>query len=115
RTSATQWLWAIDGTGPSDVWVCGEGGEVDHYDGASWRRVPATTSEALYHLVAVAPDEAWFAGAHGNFFHLVHGSWTEYQVAGDTGSTLWATGPDDVWAAQAFTGVFHWNGSSWAK
>jgi hypothetical protein len=116
RETSLNALWAIDGTGPNDIWVSGDNGEVRHFDGSSWRAVAADTADALYALVAVAPGEVWLGGQRGNVFHLQNGAWTQLHVGGaGMVSSLWATGENDVWAAEFASGVFHWDGSSWGQ
>lgn len=58
-------LYAVNGSGPSDVWAVGDNGTILHYDGRTWRAVPSGVSERLTGVWAASPGEAWVSGTNG--------------------------------------------------
>jgi hypothetical protein len=64
-------LYAVSGTGPSDVWAVGpiDGGSppvVEHWDGTTWSIMKAAgnpkRSYGLLGVVAIAPNDVWAVG-----------------------------------------------------
>jgi hypothetical protein len=136
-------LYAVDGTGPNDVWAVGT--YVDpasgfqslalHWDGAQWTHVPTPTPNAGYWLkavAAIAPNDVWAVGGHGlpYVFHFDGAAWS-YALLPQPGqfgfgiavADLVALAPDNIWAvgwyditgtAHLRTAVWRWNGSSWS-
>jgi hypothetical protein len=93
----------------SDAWgvgVCGEDGGthddvgmtpsgfIEHWDGRTWRRVPAPASGEYDLVRAVSPTDVWAAS-------LAADSWASTQ---QSSATAMPGGP----------AVIHWNGRSWA-
>lgn len=101
-TSGTGSLSGVWGTGPDDVFIVGgseAGGEVYHYDGATW--APMDLPDGVPLLVWVygfGPDDVYSVGVDGAVVHYDGAAWT----ALDSGveDDLWGVfgfGPDDLW------------------
>ena len=59
-----QSVFKVWGTGPDDVWACGFGGILYHFDGDAWARVESTTTRTLLTLHAIE-GEAVAVGGQG--------------------------------------------------
>lgn len=83
RTPSVTHLLAVAATGPDDAWATGscepkgglsseEGGDpvgvIEHWDGGTWRRVPAPPDTGYNAVVALSAKDVWAAGEHG----LIH-------------------------------------------
>jgi hypothetical protein len=112
RDQADGVLFAIAGTSSRDVWTAGQAGELRHFDGTTWQRIPTGVTDDLISLAAVAADEVWVGTSGNNLLHW-NGVWT--RLALSFKPTLWASGPSDVWASAVGAPLFHWDGSSWSE
>ena len=75
-------LLSIDGTGPADIYACGEKGILWHHDGKAWRRLPSPTSFRLNGVRCASPTEVYLCGQSGAFFRGALGSWEDLSAAG---------------------------------
>lgn len=109
-------LYSVDALSPTDIWAVGGTSVLpqeaynitEHWDGTQWSDVPVTSfygysSEALYGVDAIAPDDVWTVGnAGGDYrFHWDGGSWR--RGGGAYGYGLRVTGvsavsANDIWA-----------------
>lgn len=122
-------LLSIWGTGPEDVYAVGgplgNGGFealVLHFDGTSWRELPAGGAESFWWVAGSGADDLWMVGEKGRITHHDGASFTEH-TSGTT-ATLWgavAFGPNDAWAVGGNVGpaepddvVLRWDGASWS-
>jgi carboxypeptidase family protein len=127
-------LYAIDGTGPNDVWAVGEYAHgvsstlVQHWDGSAWTIVPSPNGDPgynkLYGVTAIAPDDVWAVGVDGSYrsltLHWDGAAWTEIPSPSKGEQTTFlavsANEADDVWAVGYSlngTATAHWDGSAW--
>lgn len=99
-------VWA---SGPADVWVLNNAGEVWQFDGTQWHLHPVIGPT----LWGTSPDDVWV----GMRWHYSEGEWTEINLPEDAPGwpRLWGAGPDDVWALDMSTGTpkFHFDGQAW--
>lgn len=58
-------LNSIDGTDERDLYTCGFGGRLFHYDGAAWTQVELRTDEHLNCVRCISHDEVWVCGDNG--------------------------------------------------
>jgi hypothetical protein len=139
-------LYTISARSANDIWAVGslydpgrkrEGVVTLHYNGVDWQVVPTRTgnySDALYGVVAIAPNDAWAVGYIGGGGAItMHWNGTEWGANNPPSrngrqyvlSAVTATAANDVWAVgysrahQANSKptllINHWNGSFWTE
>jgi hypothetical protein len=134
-----QFLRAIDGTGPDDIWAAGyvsDGSGPDpvaqHWDGKRWTThripVPEGASGIVYGLAAVARDDVWAVGlVPGPQYPPILAHWDGRrwkELAPPIGPSparlilrsVDALASDDIWAvgtADSLPAAFHWDGHHW--
>lgn len=124
---ATNQLFRVWGSGPSDVWVVGDevvGGGLEaiilHFDGSAWSIAYTEAIQDFGSVWGSGPDDVWASGL-GDTVHFDGKTWSK---AGPTSASvhafgLWGTGPRDVWAWGTEDGgdngeIFHYDGSRWS-
>jgi hypothetical protein len=81
-------VYAIDGTGPDDLWAVGEsGGEalVLHWDGTSWKRKSVAHAGPLTAVHVHGSTDVWAAGG-GFAIHWNGKAWSEARLFAETRS-----------------------------
>ncbi len=113
-TSLPGELFAISGSGPTDVWVTGETANVHHYPGTWTTNIDPGAGATYFAILALTPSDVWVSTFTPNK-QTVHftGSWTPEAASGATFQSFHSSGPDDLWGAGG-SKVGHWTGSSWA-
>lgn len=136
-------LRAVDGVAPDDIWGVGDGRWISgpqrawvlHWDGAAWSHVPSPPQDdelmmsQLFDVVAIAADDVWAAGSYSDptsgdqgalFLHWDGANWTEHRVptspfSGARG--IAALAADDIWAAGGGgqNVYFHFDGAGWSE
>lgn len=112
---ARHWLFDIEGTGPSDIWACGNNGAMFHFDGAQWQAVDMGSNGAIVRMYR-DPAGALYACGHGGKIWRNSGTaWSSME----TGTSL------DLYTLGSYLGNVHAGGrdgillrlagSSWAK
>jgi len=81
-------FYGVDSDGADDVWICGGGGMIFHYDGSQW--TPADTGDAGLRDIEVTggDGDGLTAGGGGKVYDLSDGKWI--QEATPTGQNLTA-------------------------
>jgi hypothetical protein len=121
---------AIATTGPTDVWVTGNG-PILHYDGTSWTSAFNDFNSTFGSLWANSPTDAWAVGYYpgpnsmlaGSVAHWNGTAWADVTDVPPTNQLfdVWASGPGDVWVVgdevvgaglQAI--ILHYNGTAWS-
>ncbi|AKU95070.1 hypothetical protein AKJ09_01734 [Labilithrix luteola] len=109
-------LYAIWGSGPTDIWVGGVNG-VFHGTGAtsatlSWTRFPTESNVPVLQMWGTGANDVWAVGNNGTISRIYHyggpnagadatGGWvTDPASASVVGllGRIWGYGPDNVWA-----------------
>jgi len=72
---ATPQLHALWGSGPSDVWLVGDGGYIAHGDGTTWKAEDARAFEALLAVGGTSASDVFVGGAAGVLYHFDGTSW----------------------------------------
>lgn len=141
-------LYAVAANSANDVWAVGSftnTGEfaqtlIVHWDGTSWEVTPSANvsgdNNELYGVVALAPDNVWAVGYHGNaafgFLTLIEhwngATWSIVSSPSPFGDDILravsASGATDIWSVgrsrnpSTFrtTGLLeHWNGNTWSQ
>jgi hypothetical protein len=130
--SMISFLWGVEAVSATDVWSFGR-----TYDGSTypslverWNGSEGTTADhpkdrlynEMYDAVALAPDDVWAVGRHGDAFSnniavVSHWDGTEWSVVAnptpDLGGDSYlyaadAAAPDDVWAVGGWIDGFTW-------
>lgn len=79
----------IDGSSAQDVYACGMGGALWHWDGVHWVRMPVPSDEHLHSLHAVSADAVWVAGHNGTVLHGSRAAGFKNQMGHDVNDHLW--------------------------
>ncbi len=115
-------LFAVGGTGPTDVWAAGDGQAIEHWDGSSWTSLIIDwrirgSDGPFRSLWGSGREDVWAVGS-GMVLHWNGSAWSNAssstpqfpQIAIDH---VWGSGPNDVWFVGQ-GGAVHWNGSAWS-
>jgi hypothetical protein len=112
---ATQSFYAVWASGPSDVWVGGDGNggaALVHWDGQTWSTDYSVNGMGqalpIYAIGGSAAGDVWLLGSTGNTFHWDGTGWTlgrnaDAQAPNDflpayVLRSVWSAGPHDSWA-----------------
>ena len=144
RVSATEWLQAVDVTGPADAWVVGSGSGggdtisstpiVLRWNGSTWTSMPPPNPgyAGLSAVEAIAPNNVWVAGyaqtdIDGIQPYIAQFNGTSWRrvatppiIGGGRLSDIVALSPTNILAiGTGGTGgssiVLHWNGATWTR
>ena len=123
----------ISGTSSDDVWALTSGGDVIHFDGASWQvmDVPEIYSRLYPQAIhAASPDDVWIAGYGGNargeyigyIQHWNGASWVRISTPFDNQDPsrfldVDGSGSNDIWVSggDAEDILLHWDGNAWTR
>lgn len=109
------------GTGPSDVWACGQGGAVLHFDGDAWTSVPSGTPSTLLtiHGPATGDGRVTAVGGPGVAAVIVErdasGVWASVPLEPGTESLngVHVRAADDAWAVGYYGTVLRRDADGW--
>jgi hypothetical protein len=87
-------LYAIQGTGPNDIWAVGEDEYLDpvtglivdssaaiHFNGVQWTRmVIPNRGTSLYGIWCLSPTQVWTSSSTGDIFRYDGAGWTKYSL-----------------------------------
>jgi hypothetical protein len=124
-------LYAIDGTGPSDIWAVGgdtataskaNRAVILHYDGTAWTRVQAPDSEGttfpFSDVYAVSPTDAWAVMEDQNRIARWNGNtWSimpTLPTFTDGFNKVCGVSHDAVWLVGDYNQIAFWNGSQFS-
>jgi antitoxin component YwqK of YwqJK toxin-antitoxin module len=121
------------GLGPDDLWAAGCGGNLAHWDGTSWSKVPIDIppehAGTCLALGGVATDDLWGV-AHGGVFRWNGREWRREPLDPALFATtstdraqpraVWAAARDDVWIVGGASDVdapllLHFDGKRWTR
>ena len=121
-----QWRWlapVTQGAPLADIWgssadnlfVVGYDGVVLRYDGSSWRKTNAPTSENLNAVWGTSANHVVAAGDNGTILVFDGTSW-KAQSSGTDAFLLdvWGTSSSDIFAVGSNRTVLHYDGNSWS-
>jgi hypothetical protein len=124
----TAGAWAVDprpgfrrfngawGFAADDVWIVGNGGNAQRWNGSTWTSVPTGTSLALRAIWGAHPNDVWIAGEGGVLLHWDGLGLTRVPL--ETTRTLGAVhgfAADDVWVVGSRGQAFHFDGATWER
>jgi hypothetical protein len=90
---------AVDGSGPSDVYITDTDGRIAHWNGVSWGLVHQTAGETPLHDVWVGPGGIVYAAGEDEIVVREGGVWSTAHAS--PGNTFWGIdgiGPDSLFA-----------------
>ncbi len=119
-------LYAIEGSGPEDIYAVGEMGTILHYDGMNWDTIDAGLygTEELTTIWSGGESLVLIGGHRSNVPVLLHynGSiWTDFEIPSsidldvDPITDIWGTGFGNIWIVAENGHLANWNGSSWTE
>lgn len=109
---ALNWLFDVYGTGPNDVYACGNKGAMFHFDGSTWTYMDMGVTSAI--VTVWENDGTMYAVGHGGrIWRNSSGQWNSMDSG--TGKDLYGIGVFDgaVYACGAEGTLRKLNGSSW--
>ena len=114
---AMNWLFDIYGTGPNDIFACGNKGALFHFDGEDWEHIDLGTSAAFVSIWE--NDGTMYAVGHGGtIWRHTTGSPADQWSSMDSGTSkdLYNIGSfdDEIYVCGAEGTLRRLNGSSWA-
>jgi hypothetical protein len=124
---SVQLLNWVHGTSRKDVFVGGYEGAILHFDGSTWRLQDTPTTEPVWGLWAVAPDDVWAVGGDNNstnppfVLHYDGNAWsavtlpTLVRPGVHALFKVWGSSADDVYAVGQNGVVLHWDGSEFTE
>jgi hypothetical protein len=109
ETNSMQTVW---GSSSHDLFVAGDNGVVQHYDGTSWTR--SVTGDAIGHIWGSAPNDVWASTSVG-LKHYDGKAWTTAASSSEFGGSValqWGFSSADIYATGS-GGIYHFDGSRW--
>ncbi|MDP3279022.1 MAG: hypothetical protein Q8Q09_27765 [Deltaproteobacteria bacterium] len=107
-------LYALHGTGPSDVWAVGE--KVWHWDGTAWTRSNTGSTSYALAVSAIAPNDVWIVGVSGSARRWDGTMWVNFPTGiNESLYGIWSRAGNDVWAVGERGAVVHFNGAMWER
>ena len=116
--STSRGLYAIAGTGASDVWIAGGYGFTWHYTGGN--SLASGTAGCylcdVFDMWAIGPQDIWGVGYDHKSMHFEGSGWgvNALYPAPAAPRAVWAAAPNDVWVAGDSGSMRHWNGADWS-
>ncbi len=106
-------LWLA---GPNEVFACGYGGRVFHYDGQQWQEQPTPTGATLLGLGGCGPDEVYAVGTGGVILRYDGDSWTaEESNSGRFIEDVWCSPGGRVWAVGHYGEILSRDEGAWVQ
>lgn len=130
----SQDLYGVAAVSSTDVWAVGRyfsqspfsyGALIEHWNGATWTKVPNPGTTDLYAVTALASNDVWAVGGtqilhwNGTAWRMVpspYGSYYLRSVTAVSASNVWAVGYAEIGSGEGYyyrTLVEHWDGLSW--
>lgn len=109
------WLFDVFGTGPNDVYTCGNKGAMFHFDGSDWTYVDMGSSAPITSVWGPGDGTLYAVGHGGKLWANIGGSWSS-QSSG-TSSDLYGIGifDNDVHICGAEGAMRRLSGSTWSE
>ena len=105
-------LWPL---AEDDVWACGEGGNILHYDGNEWRLDITSLAPTFFDIQMISPTTGWVCGRDGWVARLENGEWN--RVAGvprtEALYAMHAHSATGAWFCGAHGTVIHYQDGVW--
>lgn len=69
--------YAIDGSGPNDVWIAGAEGNVLHWDGSAWASANTASTNTLRRIQVLSATKAYMCGDDGGLYEMRLRRWAK--------------------------------------
>jgi photosystem II stability/assembly factor-like uncharacterized protein len=105
-------VWAV---AENDVWACGEGGNILHYDGAEWRLDITEQAPNFFDIQFVSPTAGWACGKDGWVARLENGEWKRVSGIPRTNTlyAMHARNETGAWFCGSGGTVLHYQNGEW--
>ncbi|NMC70112.1 MAG: hypothetical protein GYA57_08625, partial [Myxococcales bacterium] len=112
----TENLFAVRGSGATDVWVVGNAGAILHWDGTAWSSVPGGGSRVLRSVFAASPTAAWAVGDAAAILAWDGTAWAAESAPAGTGNLrgVWGPSAAEVWAVGDGGRILRRTAGGWA-
>lgn len=109
-------LSAVTGTWDGDIYACGKGGTLIHFDGTTWSHDQSlVTFGDLHALWGTCSSVYVIAGSSGNIFmRQSSGAWVGSTPTPYTVRSLWGPSTLDLFAAGDYGTIMHYDGTAWS-
>ena len=113
-SGTTSDLFAIWGSGGSNVFAVGASGTILRFDGATWNALASGTSNVLYSVWGSSANHVFAVGAAGVILHFDGANWTPMISGTDNALRgVWGTSADNVYAVGDQGAILHYDGANW--
>lgn len=107
-------LLDLSASADHDIWVCGTGGSLMHFDGGSWAKTAPLTSATLWAMTKTTAGTLWAVGSNGTVLRNRDGGWEQVD-AGTTATLRAIDGTENALYAVGERGtVAYFDGSTWS-
>lgn len=118
-TDESSFFQAVWGSGPTDVWAVGLGGNVAHFDGQRWTKQNIATNTFTVGGTTIdgsGPDDVWVGDTQG-VYRFDGTTWTQVpEFAFQLVFAVAVQARNDVWVSATTGGtntLYHYDGTSW--
>jgi hypothetical protein len=110
-------LFKIYGSAADDIWVCGQAGLIEHFDGDAWSVVASGTFESLFTIHGTVGTTAVGGGVQPAIVENTQQGWFEVTLPNGTESMRGVFVPPagDPWASGLGATVLRRTGGKWQK
>ncbi len=112
--NTTLTLYSAWGTSSSDMFACGAGGVILHYDGASWNQMTSGVTSSLFGVWGSSTDDVFAVGQGGVIIHYDGAAWTSMVTYGTHLKGVWGSSSDNVFAVGNGGLILNYDGASWS-
>jgi hypothetical protein len=109
-------LWALRGSGTSDVWVGGTTGMTEHWNGSQWTPYSTPVSDTIVGVWALDGTHAWAVTSISDILTWDGTQWSKLTSLTGALSDIHGCSASDIWAANegnAGPRLHHYDGSTW--
>lgn len=107
-------LFSVRPFSNTDVWTCGDYGNVRHFNGSSWSLETMPTLSNLRSIDGVASDNLWVAGSSGFIAHYDGSSWAQVNSGiTDDIQDLHVISENEIYAVAYSGKVLKYTGIKW--
>ncbi|MCS6912895.1 MAG: hypothetical protein NZ890_06620 [Myxococcota bacterium] len=106
-------LRAVDGQGPSSVFLSGHGGTVLRWDGADLALLPRPSMNALHGVWASPSGAVFVVGDRGELQRRDGTTWSSLGGSGSVLLGVWGSAANDAWIVGEGGTILRYDGAAW--